>query len=258
MGANGETLLHPLPTATAVLAGIGRRHRHHSTASVCCFALENAPKLRPARIIDALGQVRRSDQVGHPQVFQIDHVVVPQQGERRLMMKVAPLALHRLMLLGQQHHRFPAALTALLPPRDTPLRLLQLPLGFAVVPRIFNDVAVSRDEKHLQADVDTGLVTGGREGLHGHIHAGEAAVPPIRLMGDGDGLERAFKGATPPDGNPADLRQHEAAILERGPVAELLVGERVVVVGTLKAWIAWLSHRTGRGERRPGRHGPDG
>ena len=101
MGPDGETLLDPLPTATAVLAGIGGRHRNHSTASICCFAFEDGPKLRPARIADAFGEVRILDQVGHPQVFQIDGVVGSHQGERRLVVKVPPLPLDLLVLLGE-------------------------------------------------------------------------------------------------------------------------------------------------------------
>lgn len=38
MGPNGETLLHPLATATAVLAGVGRWHRYDSTASAADVA----------------------------------------------------------------------------------------------------------------------------------------------------------------------------------------------------------------------------
>ena len=57
MGPDGETLLHPFPTSTTLLTGISGRHRDHATASVCCFAFENGPKLPPARVTYALRQV---------------------------------------------------------------------------------------------------------------------------------------------------------------------------------------------------------
>ena len=99
------------------------------------------------------------------------------------MVEVPPLPLHFLVLLGQELHRFPAALAALLPPRDPPLGFLQRLLGFAVVPGILHDLAFGGDEKHLQANVDAGLLTGGRQGLHGHIRAGEAARTSRPLPG---------------------------------------------------------------------------
>ena len=240
MGPNGETLLHPFPTATAVLAGVGRWHSDDSAASVCCFAFEDGPELRPAGITDALSQVRVLDQVSHLQIFQIDHVVVPQQLQGGLMMKVSPLPLHFLVLPSEECHRFAAALTALLPARDTPLRLLEGFLRFPVVPRIFDDVALGGDKKHLQANVDARLLTGEWDELHRHIHAGETAVPAVGFFGDGDGLDCAFKRAAPSDANAPDLGEDEAPVVEHGTVAELFVGETCVAVGALEAGIAGL------------------
>jgi hypothetical protein len=45
------------------------------------------PKLLPAGIRGALGQVGVLDQVRHPQVFPIDDAVLPHQQQGRLMMK---------------------------------------------------------------------------------------------------------------------------------------------------------------------------
>ena len=78
MGTHGETLLDAFPTAAAILAGVRGRHGHHSTASVCCFAFEDGPKLRPASIRDALGQVRVLDHIADLQIFQIDDIVLAQ------------------------------------------------------------------------------------------------------------------------------------------------------------------------------------
>src|SRR5215469_10304059 len=91
MGTHGETLLHPFAAATAILRGISGWYRDHPTASVRCFAAQDGPELPPARITDALGEARILDQIGHLQIFQIDHIIGLHQPECRLMMKVPPL-----------------------------------------------------------------------------------------------------------------------------------------------------------------------
>ncbi len=58
MGANGETLLHPFPTAATVLAGVRGWYRDDSTAGACCLAFENGPELGPSRILDRLVEAR--------------------------------------------------------------------------------------------------------------------------------------------------------------------------------------------------------
>ena len=44
MGAPAQALGHACPTATTILAGVGRWHGYDSTASICCFAFEDGPK----------------------------------------------------------------------------------------------------------------------------------------------------------------------------------------------------------------------
>ena len=64
-----------------------------------------------------------------------------------------------------------------------------------------DDFASCCDEKHLQADVNTGLRTGDEaRAVCGHISAGETTVPAVCFFGDCDRLDRAFKRATPSDG----------------------------------------------------------
>src|SRR5262249_42586654 len=147
MGTHGETLLDARSTATAVLAGIGRWHGDHSTASICCFAFEDGPELCPTGIRDALGQVRVADQVGHLQVFQIDHCIALYQVERRLVVEVSPLPLDLLMLPGQPLHGLSAALAPLLAARHATLGLLERLLCSAVMARILNNTSVGRDQK---------------------------------------------------------------------------------------------------------------
>src|SRR5215469_16050256 len=80
----------------------------------------------------------------------------------------------------------------------------------------------------------------GWEGLQRHPGAGEAAVPAISFLRDGDRLDGAEQGTTPADGDPSDFGENQAAVIKRGSIAELFVGEAVVAVASLEARIARL------------------
>jgi len=75
--------------------------------------------------------VRVAYQVGDPQVFERERIRLAQQPERRPVVEVASLALHLLVLLGQESLGSVATVAALLAARDTLLgrsqRLLRLP-----------------------------------------------------------------------------------------------------------------------------------
>jgi hypothetical protein len=240
MGANGETLLDPCPAVTAVLAGIGGGNGNHATASVCCFAFEDGPKLCPPSIRDALSQVGVLDHVADPQIFEIDHIVLPHQQERRFVVEVGTLPTDLLVLPGEDLHGLAAAIAALHPARHPTLGLLQFPFGPAVVSGILHHVTFSRDEKHLESHIDARLLAGERQGVGGHVRAREAAIPAVSFMGDGHRLDGALKRATPPHRNAPNLGEHEAPIVKRRPVAELLVGETGVAALALETRISWL------------------
>src|SRR5215469_8806523 len=84
-------------TPTTVLAGVLCGNRDHLTPGACCLGLKDGAKRCPASIGDALGEVVVPDHIRNPQIFHIDHVILLQQRECGLVMKVAPLPLHRLM-----------------------------------------------------------------------------------------------------------------------------------------------------------------
>src|SRR5262249_50852031 len=96
-------------------------------------------------------------QVGRLNRLDVDHVVVADQGECRLVVEVAALPAHMLMLLAAPAHRLCSSLAALLAAGDVPLGFLQHLLSLAVVAGILHDVAVRRDKKHLQPDIYGGL-----------------------------------------------------------------------------------------------------
>src|SRR5260221_3962873 len=92
-------------------------------------------------------------------------------------------------------HSLAAALAALLATRDAALCLLQSPLRMAVVAWVRYDFPIGGDEEDRQPHVDAGLASGSRQGMGGDIGTGEAHIPAIRFVRDGDGLGRALQGA---------------------------------------------------------------
>jgi hypothetical protein len=155
------------------------------------------------------------------------------------MIDQVPLAPHMLMLLGEQLHRLLAA-AARLPFGYPLLRFLQRALGFAIVPGILNDRPVRRDEEHLQPHVDAGLFAREGQWLCGHLGTRAGDVPPIRLLGDGDRLGRAFDGPGPAHGHAPDLAEDQIPIIQAGAIAELFVGEGVGAVLAVLAGKAGL------------------
>ncbi len=173
-------------------------------------------------------------QVGRLDRFHVDHVVLTDQRERAGVMKVGALAPHMLMLFGEQLHRLLAAAAALLPFGYPLLRFLHLALGCAGVPGMLNELPVRRDEEHLQPHVDAGRFASEGQWLGGHLGTREADVPPIRLLGDGDGLGSPVERPGPADSKAPDRAEDQLPILQAGASAELVVGEGVVAVLALE------------------------
>jgi hypothetical protein len=101
--------------------------------------------------------------------FHVDHVVLTDQCERRLMVKVCALPAHTLMPLLQQLHSLTTAVAPLLALAYPLLRLLQLALGFAIVSGILHCRPLSGDEKHLQPHINAGLASRLRQRLRRHV-----------------------------------------------------------------------------------------
>ena len=152
------------------------------------------------------------------QVFVIDRVVGAHQRERRLVVKVLPLALHLLMRLGEQCHRLAcggcspscgerhgaarSSARARLcdTSRDEKMR----------VP----SESVANDSKPRSMPVSCPV--GGKR-LYRHIGAREADIPAVRFPADRDGLGRALQRAGPAHGNAPDLGEDQEAIVQRAP-----------------------------------------
>ena len=161
------------------------------------------------------------------------------------MVEVAPLPLHLLMLPGEQLHHFAAPFAALFATRHPTLCFLQRPLGLAIVTGVLDDFAVGGDEKHLQPDVDTRLMTGEGQRLDGHLGAGNAGIPPVRFSDNGHRLGRTLQWPMQAEGNAPNLGKAEDLALQRGAamLTQLGIGKAVVAVLALKARVAGLFPR---------------
>ena len=95
--------------------------------------------------------------------------------------------------------------------------------------------AIRERSEGFYAKVYACLLPGGGEGLYWHISARETDIPAIRFFADGNRLGRAFQRARPAHGNAPDLGENEETIVQRRPVAKLLVGERMPAVAPLIA-----------------------
>jgi hypothetical protein len=114
MPADGQPLGDHDAAARAALAGERRVDRDHLPTGACCLVGKDGQECRPARILNGLSETVILEHIADLQIFVIDGVVLAHEGERRLMVKVPPLALHLLMRFGQQCYRLAPPVAALL------------------------------------------------------------------------------------------------------------------------------------------------
>jgi len=99
-------------------------------------------------------------------------------------------------------------------------------------------LAIRQGGEGFQPEINAGFAPSGGEWSHGDIRARETNIPAVRFPRHRDGLGCALQRATPPNGNAANLGERQGAVVQGGSVAKLLVGERVVAIRALEAWIA--------------------
>src|SRR5262249_41991123 len=80
---------------------------------------------------------------------------------------------------------------------------------------------VRREEQDLEPYMYTRLVASGGQRLYRHLGAGKAHLPPSRLVGDGDRLDRAFHGMRPAHRKPPDLGEDQLPVVAAGAVVVL-------------------------------------
>ena len=191
MRAHAEALRDARPTATTVLAGVLRRDGHRVRTGARGLVLRRGAKLPPADIRDGFAEAVVPYQVGDLQIFTIDRVIGPDERQRRLVVIIAPVPLHVLMVIGQEFPGLLAALAPLLAVGEPFLRFSQPLLCAAIVARVLDGLPCCRDEKHLEAHINSRLFSRGWHGLGrwGHQGTRDADIPPVRLAGDSNRLD---------------------------------------------------------------------
>src|SRR5258708_11740655 len=143
MGTHAETLVYAFPTPTAILAGIRRVDRFHSLPGACCLESKNGQEVAPSGVLNAFVQAclgagsvmeiatvavwyrgRTATQVGRLDRLMIDRIVLANQRQGGLVVKVRALPADVLVLLGTLLHRFHSPLAALLSAGDALLGFL--------------------------------------------------------------------------------------------------------------------------------------
>src|SRR5262245_31593845 len=174
------------------------------------------------------------EHVGRLHVLMIDRIVLLDERQRRLVVKVSPLAFDFQMWFRQQLHCPSASVTAMLASSHSPLGRPKRPLGFAVPTGMEAAHAVSESGEHFQAKIYPGLLSGRWQGLGWHISARNASVPPVRFPADGNGLGGAFQWTMDTDAKMPNLRQAEHATIEDRPSLISGTGETMVATCALK------------------------
>ena len=96
------------------LRGIGGIDGDYPATSACCLVRQDDEERAPPRVTDGLRQMVMLHHVGRLEIFVIDHIIGAYEGERRLVVKVAPLASHRLVRFGEECDRLASTVAALL------------------------------------------------------------------------------------------------------------------------------------------------
>src|SRR5215467_917194 len=168
----------------------------------------------------------------------IDRVVRSHEHARRLAVEVCARPAYALMRPGEQVNCLLAAAAPRLAARDPPLCTPQVALRHPEDAWVGDGLPIGQRGERFQTEIDPGLLACKRPGLQWHRGTREGGVPAIRFPANRHRLWRARDGVGPPHRDTPDLGQDQDAVVERGTVTELLVGERVVAVCAVEARIA--------------------
>src|SRR5262245_31389718 len=92
MPPDGQAFSDQNAAARTPLAGERRINRCHSSTGACCLVSEDDQECAPPRVLDAFGEVMILEHVGRLHVLMIDRIVLLDERQRRLVVKVSPLA----------------------------------------------------------------------------------------------------------------------------------------------------------------------
>ena len=182
----------------ALSAPPGRRKEainlNQTTAVPLTLVRQLPDELAPSRIRDGLGEPMIGEHPLHVQAFGVDGLVLVYQPSAQFMEEIAALIGNLLVLASQLAAGFLAALRSLLPTRDATLQSLQSPLGFTKVLGGLNRLALGRDEKRLQTQVNSDLAA--PVVRLWHLDFAEDGSVVVAGLGSRNGhvLHRAFDG----------------------------------------------------------------
>ena len=159
-------------------------------------------------------------------------------------MEVLSLAAHLLMRLRKQIHRLAPAVAAPSCAAIPAAARFSAPVRLCDTNRARRCVCHRRGWRMPRCPgLCPSHVRSQASGCTGTSAQEKQTYQPSASSADRDRLGCSFQWATPTDGNTPDLGEDQKAIVQRRPVAELLVGERVVAVAPLIAWEARLLSR---------------
>src|SRR5690349_14345383 len=102
------------------------------------------------------------------------------------------------------------------------------------------DPPVRRNQEYLEPHINSGVASREWQGMRRDLRTREGNIPTVCFFADRDGLGRPLKRAMPAHQDAANLREHEAAVIQTGAtmLPHLRIGEGVVAVLALKTRIA--------------------
>ena len=236
MPADRQAFRDDSATARTCLASERGIDRLRSLPGARRLESEDGKKRCPTGIRDALSKGVILNHVTDPQVFMVYRVVLPNQRERRLVVKILPLVADVLMRSGEERDGLASPMAPLLAPRHSALAASQIGVRLAIVTRRGDRLPVGQRGEGLQPQINSRLLAGARNWLYGHVRAGESHMPTVSLMRDRDGLGHALNRARPMHADAPNLGEDEEAVVKPRTIAVLLEGEGVDAVAALEPW----------------------
>ncbi len=199
MGANGQTLLHDLPTLVAFLRGRAGVHSNDLMTSSCSLIREDVEEGTPGSVHDAFCQGMVLYHVQHVQWLNGDGMVLLCVALGGFVVKVPPLPLDLQVRVCRAPGGLPMPLAALLASSDGPLLASECSLRGAIEARVSNRLPFTIRQEGLQAHVDTdsrmGTCVWSMLGVWFHLTDNQHIPVPVGTQDQMGCLRLPFKGA---------------------------------------------------------------
>jgi hypothetical protein len=208
----------------------------HSLPGACSLESEDDEELTPPSISNGFCQVSVLRHVANPQILVIDHIKPLDEHARYFVLAVAALSSDMLVSLGEERHCFASANAPLLATAHLTLATTQIRFGFTVMGWSNDAFPICARCEGFQSEVNRSFLTSVGQWLNRRLRARNGDIPPIGLLGDGNGLRSPFDRTGPVYANAPNLGEHENAVVQLCPVAILLEREAMVASAGFEAW----------------------